>query len=249
MQKIAVFDIDGTVYTNTLSFELGKYIAEKEGFEDELSEVLFAQRQARARETTESYWIYNKTIIKVLETMLQKVSPSALEQHVTSFLALQSDSCYVYPLQLIDACKKEGRVLIAISGSIRNIVEPFAQKLGFVDIIASELEVKDSHFTGKRKTETHKGKDEILRQLVAEKQYTFDDSIGVGDTHRDASFMQLVARPIAFNPNAALYEIAEAHNWEIVLERKNMIYEMKKRGTYYVERAYPCRGAHTEHTR
>ncbi|HYH75042.1 MAG TPA: hypothetical protein VD735_03700, partial [Candidatus Saccharimonadales bacterium] len=41
---------------------------------------------------------------------------------------------------------------------------------------------------------------------------------------------------IAFNPNAALYEAAEERGWDIVLERKNMIYELAPGAEGYVLR-------------
>lgn len=46
--------------------------------------------------------------------------------------------------------------------------------------------------------------------------------------------LSVTERPIAFNPNAALYDEAQKHGWKIVLERKNMIYEMDKNGEGYV---------------
>jgi len=38
----------------------------------------------------------------------------------------------------------------------------------------------------------------------------------------------MVEKPIAFNPDKELYEIAAKTSWKIVLERKNMIYELEK---------------------
>jgi len=54
-----------------------------------------------------------------------------------------------------------------------------------------------------------------------------DNSYGVGDTESDASFLKMVENPIAFNPNQNLKEIAEKNNWKIVVEKKDVIYDIK----------------------
>lgn len=40
--------------------------------------------------------------------------------------------------------------------------------------------------------------------------------------------LELVDRPVAFNPNDELFEVAQARGWEIVIERKNVAYQLKK---------------------
>jgi hypothetical protein len=67
----------------------------------------------------------------------------------------------------------------------------------------------------------------LVKNIVKEHGFTLDGSYGVGDTHRDSSLLKLVDNPIAFNPNAALYDTAIENGWPIVVERKNMIYEMQ----------------------
>jgi phosphoserine phosphatase len=49
----------------------------------------------------------------------------------------------------------------------------------------------------------------------------------VGDTESDASFLELVENPIAFNPNFNLKKIAEENDWKILIEIKVVVYEMR----------------------
>lgn len=168
-----------------------------------------------------------------------------------NLLKHKSDYCYAYTTQLIKQFKAEGRTLVTISGSIADIVEPFAKSVGFDYVVASGLEVKDGAFTGERATETKQGKDKILRDLATEHGLSLKSSIGVGDTHRDIPMLAVTEHPIAFNPNAALYEEAEKHGWKIVLERKSMIYDLEKTdGVYIVTSARPIfDDGHQEHLR
>lgn len=251
MTKIAVFDIDGTVYREAMSFIVAEELIERHDFAAEAAELAEARHTYKSRGSTEAYWTYNKTILNIFKRILLRTTPEQLEEAIGDLLATKHTYCYAYTTQLIKQLKAEGRTLIAISGSIANIIEPFATSLGFDYVVASGLEIVDGAFTGERATETKHGKDQILRDLVAEHNFSLTDSIGVGDTHRDTSFLRVTEHPIAFNPNAALYEEAQKNGWDIVLERKNMVYELRSNnGEYMVTTARPLYDDnHQEHLR
>lgn len=227
MTKIAAFDIDGTVYREAMSFIVAEELLAGPDFKEEAAHLAAARHTYKSRGSTEAYWAYNKTILDVFKKALRHTTPAQLNEVIANLLKHRSDYCYAYTVQLIKQLKEKGRILVAISGSIANIVEPFARSLGFDYVVASGLEVIDGKFTGERATETKQGKDKILKGLIAQHGLTLQDSIGVGDTHRDIPMLTATEHPIAFNPNAALYEEAQKHGWKIVLERKNMIYELE----------------------
>jgi phosphoserine phosphatase len=52
------------------------------------------------------------------------------------------------------------------------------------------------------------------------------NSIAVGDTESDIPMMRLAADAIAFNPNQKLYRYAKKKGWKIIVERKDVIYEL-----------------------
>ena len=191
MTKIAVFDIDGTVYREAISFIVAEELLTGPGFEEESTMLAAARHAFKARGSTEAYWEYNKTILDVFKKALRHTTPERLKEVIADLLKNRSDYCYAYTIQLIKQLKDEGRTLIAISGSIADIVEPFARSVGFDYVVASGLEVKDGKFTGERATETKQSKDVILRNLAAEHGFTLDESIGVGDTHRDIAMLRL----------------------------------------------------------
>jgi len=251
MSKIAVFDIDGTVYREGMSFIVAEELLTGPEFAEEAKTLAEARHIYKARGSTEAYWVYNKTILEVFKKVLRHTTPAQLNEVITNLLKHKSDYCYAYTTQLIKQFKAEGRTLVAISGSIADIVEPFAKSVGFDYVVASRLEVKDGAFTGERTSETKQGKDKILRDLASEHGLSLEDSIGVGDTHRDIPMLTVTEHPIAFNPNTALYEEAERRGWKIVLERKNMFYELEKvNGSYILTKARPIfDDNHQEHLR
>jgi HAD superfamily hydrolase (TIGR01490 family) len=240
MTKIAVFDIDGTIYREAMSFIVAEELLSRYDFPEENRLLDKARHTYKSRQSTEAYWAYNKVILDIFKQVLRQTTPEQLKKVVTDLLTNKQDYCYASTTQLMRQFKEEGRTLIAISGSIADIIEPFAKSLGFDYVVASGLEIKEGKFTGERATETKHGKDQILRELVKKHGLTLEDSFGIGDTHRDLPMLAVTEHAIAFNPNAALYAEAEKRKWKIVLERKNMIYELVP-GTagYVLQKARP----------
>lgn len=246
--KFAVFDIDGTVHRDAMSFIVAEPVIAQFGTVSEQDELKEAIDTWKSRGSTESYWAYNKTILRLFEDVLPRVPIEQFRKIVDEVIRDSGSHVYAYTTQLIKDLKSDGFKLIAISGSIKDIVEPFALRQGFDIVVASGLEIVEGKLTGKRVAQTNKSKHELLAQIITEHGLSMEGSVAVGDTHRDISILEMVERPIAFNPNAALYEEAEKNGWEIVIERKNMVYELENHdGKYAVKSAHPIYdGAHNE---
>jgi len=82
-------------------------------------------------------------------------------------------------------------------------------------------------YTGKLKYSYSVFDKRFLVQHVLEKYpVTLKGSVGVGDTEGDISMLEMVDRPIAFNPSAGLYKVAKKRGWEVRVERKDVIYRI-----------------------
>jgi phosphoserine phosphatase len=103
-------------------------------------------------------------------------------------------------------------------------VARFSQHWQFDAFIGQTYHQKDGIFTGEI-TKTHDEKDSLLEPLIKQYDLMMKDSIAVGDTEGDITMLKLVDRPIAFNPNRKLYEHSVSQSWEIIVERKDMIYK------------------------
>jgi len=66
----------------------------------------------------------------------------------------------------------------------------------------------------------------ILKRAVERSKLTLDGSVGVGDTENDISFLELVENPVCFNPDQKLYRHAKRNKWKVVVERKDVIYDL-----------------------
>ena len=66
----------------------------------------------------------------------------------------------------------------------------------------------------------------ILKRAMEKENLMLEHSIGVGDTESDIAFLEMVAQPICFNPNKKLYRYAKRMGWKVVVERKDVVYEL-----------------------
>jgi phosphoserine phosphatase len=122
--------------------------------------------------------------------------------------------------------------LIALSGSEQYSVEKFTKQLGFDLSIGETYHQTNGYMTGQIE-EVFNNKDVFLKKYVAEHDLTYKNSYAIGDSKADAKMLELVDNPIAFNPEDRLYKIAKDNGWKIVVERKNVIFELEhKNGTY-----------------
>ena len=233
-QKFAAFDIDGTLFRSGLHrevcYELTKMgkVPESVG-----SELTAKHRQWRHRLHGNAFEEFERTVVEYFDALTTQIKVADYDEAVKHVLEKKAENVYVYTRDLLKQLKSEGYFLVAISGSQIELVEPFARKYGFDAWVGQEWERGTEFFTGNI-TKTHTGKDKIIKKLLDEHNLTLKGSVGVGDSNGDTGMLGLVDHAIAFNPTAELYEKAIKSNWDIVVERKNMIYRLSPNDGQYV---------------
>jgi phosphoserine phosphatase len=108
-----------------------------------------------------------------------------------------------------------------------------ADYYGFDDHAATSFGVENGHFTGAKELSIGK-KPELLSGLIKKHGASSEGSLGVGDSEGDISMLNTVEQPIAFNPSKKLFGHAQEQGWKIVLERKNVVYELRSENGKYV---------------
>jgi phosphoserine phosphatase len=66
----------------------------------------------------------------------------------------------------------------------------------------------------------------VKRVFDRHPELTHEGSIAIGDTDGDIPLLENVDLPICFNPNQALYDHAKRQGWQVVVERKDVIYKL-----------------------
>lgn len=225
-QKFAVFDIDGTIFRSSLLIELVEAL---------IQEGYFPASARKNYEIELNLWqdrkgSYDDYIRKVIETYVSHVKGLPLGEVIEvaeRALLFKKNRVYRYTRDLVEKLQKD-HFMLAVSHSPYHIVEPFARAMGFNKVYAFLYEIDDDGFlTGNvQYQDLILRKDLILQRAIEKENLTLAGSVGVGDTDSDAPMLKMVKRPIAFNPNSGLYKIAKRNRWEIVVERKDVIYKI-----------------------
>jgi HAD superfamily hydrolase (TIGR01490 family) len=236
-KPFAVFDIDGTIIRWQLYHALADELA-KAGHLDpkEFDKVRIARMAWKKRERETSFNDYEQTLVNLIDRAITNIRAEDLQAACRSVLLEYKDQVYIYTRDLIQDLKTKNYLLFAISASQAEIVELLAGYYGFDDYGGSIYEVKNGYFTGRKDVLVSERKPVHLQKLVAKHGADWTGSVGVGDSESDIPMLSMVEQPIAFNPTQKLYEHATQNAWQVVVERKNMIYKLEPRdGKYQLE--------------
>ncbi len=226
-KPVAVFDIDGTVFRSSLVLELVERLIEESVF----------PKEARGEfEEERVKWLdrkgdYEKYIGKVVESFAQHIKGKSYEEVSNiagEIIEEKKGRVYRYTRDLIKEVKKKKYFLLAISHSPKFIVDGFGYEMGFDKTYGTFYTSGASEkFTGLiEEKDLIFNKAAVLQRAIRKEGLTLEGSVGVGDTESDIPMLEMVERPIAFNPNEALYKHATKRGWEVVVERKDVIYEL-----------------------
>jgi HAD superfamily hydrolase (TIGR01490 family) len=230
MKKIPVacFDIDGTIFRSSLLIELVEQFVKEGVFPHDAKDDYLAQHQAwQSREGT--YEVYIQALIDTFISHLKGVHYGELADIGRRVVAVHSKHVYRYTRDLLAELKEQGYYTIAISQSPKTILDEFCAQYGFDKVYGRMYEIgPQDRFTGVCVDEhLIQNKANILKRIFERHpELDADNSIAVGDTEGDIPLLETVSRPICFNPNQNLYAHAKRMNWDVVVERKDVIYKI-----------------------
>lgn len=232
-KKFAVFDFDGTLIRWQLYHAVVDQLA-KEGLvnQESYQHVLKSRFRWKTRESHNAFREYELELVNCYEKTLPLLTQKQLDNAINQVFEEHKKQVYVYSRSLLKDLKAKNYFLIAISGSHREIVELIAKHYGFDDWVGTKFEKINGKFSGKYRLAARE-KDIILKKLMTEHGLTKYGSLAVGDSESDIAMLELVENPIAFNPSEKLYTHAKKHGWKIVIERKNVVYELNLAGKFY----------------
>ena len=227
-KKIAVFDIDGTLYRWQLFHELVEELTKADVFPDNtFREVDTAWNDWRSGAL--HFHGYESLVIETLMKYLPLVPIKTFEAACDKVIAQSSHKLHAYPKQLLSNLRADGYTIVAISGSQQELLDRFAKKHDIDIAVGAVYERKDGHFTGETSRITIGRKAVILQELVKEHGFTLEDSVAIGDSDGDIELLSSVEKPIAFNPSEGLFEHAKLAGWSMVIERKNIAYRLERK--------------------
>jgi HAD superfamily hydrolase (TIGR01490 family) len=233
-QPFAVFDIDGTLIRWQLYHSIVSRLATKGLLSADADKTIRTARMAwKTRAQDDSFKQYEHAVVQAYNLAITNLAVSEYLAVVDEVFAEYKDQTYRYTRDLIAQLKQQNYLLFAISGSQQEIVDKLAAHYGFDTAVGAVYEQQNGSFTGHVETPAL-GKEKHLTRLLETYHPTHTGSIAVGDSESDIALLRAVEQPVAFNPNAGLYATAKASGWKIVVERKNVTYELQEHHGNYL---------------
>src|ERR1043166_964022 len=225
--KVAVFDVDGTIFRSSLLIQVVDQLIRDGVFPEDVQKS-YAKEYERWLDREGSYQDYIDGVVRAFRQHLRGVHYGDLADAAEKVVAAQWKRTYRYTRELLQELKEKGYFLLAVSHSPKTVLDKFCPRLGFDKSYGIVYEIGPTDkFTG-AVIDEHLiyNKANILKRAMEKENLKLAYSVGVGDTETDIPILEMVAKPICFNPNQNLYRHAKREGWQIAVERKDIIYDL-----------------------
>ena len=216
--KLALFDLDNTLLSGDSDFEWAQFLISRGVLDREVHE-------ARNREFYEQYKAGTLDIHAFLDFQLKPLGrhPRAqLEAWHREYMAE-----HIRPMitdrarALVKKHEEDADLLAIITATNRFVTAPIAREFGIENLIATEVEEIDGHFTG-RGTGIPCFKEHKITRLemwLAERRLLWEDiseSWFYSDSLNDIPLLAKVSHAVAVDPDDTLRAHAAAAGWPII---------------------------------
>jgi len=144
------------------------------------------------------------------QARVRAITEEALESVVEPLL-------YAEALELIAGHRQAGRMVVLVSASPEEIVQPLARYLGIEHSIATRALVdEDGRYTGEMAFYAFgQAKVEAMQALAARHGLDLSASWAYSDSATDLPMLEAVGHPVVVNPDRALARVAAERGWEV----------------------------------
>jgi len=234
MKNIGVFfDIDGTLYRDSLMVEHFKRLIKYEVIDPAIwhnvAKSAFHDWDMRQG----NYDNYLNEVAQIYLKSMKGLNRNHMDFISNQVINLKGDRVYRFTRDRINWHKAQGHIVIFISGSPDYLVSKMAEKYGATDHKGTEYIVnEDNNFTGEIiQMWDSDSKQAAIIEFVEKYDIDLDESFSYGDTNGDFSMLKLVGNPIAINPVRELLQNIRndrelRKKTTIVIERKDVIYKL-----------------------
>jgi HAD superfamily hydrolase (TIGR01490 family) len=211
----AFFDFDQTLL-DTESSRLGfKYLWERR-----LISLGFILKVMAANFFYKRHWMSDETIAAIMLKFYHKKRLEEFQLGAAAFYQEQlKPRLAPNILKRVEQHHQEGHALVLISGSIRYLLEPVVEDLGFDHLLCTDLEVgPDGLLTGKAKGPLclDSTKRVLSEKLAEEAHIDLASSYAYGNHQSDLPLLELVGHPYAVEPTEPLKNVALKNEWPIL---------------------------------
>ena len=140
---------------------------------------------------------------------VKQVVTEVLEEVITPLI-------YAEAMELIDSHRNAGRLIVIVSSSPEEIVEPLAKMIEADEWIATRPTIVDGKYTGELDFYAFgPGKPEAMKELAVRVGIDLERSYAYSDSDTDLPMLESVGHPVVVNPNKHLRAVAVERGWKI----------------------------------
>ena len=215
-RNLAIFDLDNTILNGDSDYSWINFLIEKrlvDKDESERKNKYFYDQYYQGKLNYDEWAEFALTTIKGKK-------PEEIEDILSKFLSeIIEPMINIYALKLLHDHTHNNDIMLLASATNSVIVEPIAKRLGFKNIVSTEVEIIDEIYTGKvlgipalSEGKLIKVKEWMLQNSIE----SFDNTSFYSDSINDLPLLAAVSKPVAVNPDDMLREECRKRSWEII---------------------------------
>ena len=215
-RNLAIFDLDNTILNGDSDYSWINFLIEKrlvDKDEYERKNKYFYDQYYQGKLNYDEWAEFALTTIKGKK-------PEEIEDILSKFLSeIIEPMINIYALKLLHGHTHNNDIMLLASATNSVIVEPIAKRLGFKNIVSTEVEIIDEIYTGKvlgipalSEGKLIKVKEWMLQNSIE----SFDNTSFYSDSINDLPLLAAVSKPVAVNPDDMLREECRKRSWEII---------------------------------
>ncbi|TQI66529.1 HAD-IB family hydrolase [Clostridium sp. KNHs216] len=234
MKRIAAFfDIDGTISREGLISEMFKKMIKYELIDNSKWDNEVEPAFTRWDKRVGDYDIYLQKMVDIYTETVKNTSAFHIAYIAKKVIEQKGERVYTYSRERIRWHKKQGHIVIAISGSPIELVSEVSRMYGMDDYRGTIYQVgKNGSYNGEIiPMWDSQSKRKAVLEMAEKHDIDLSQSYAYGDTNGDYSMLQLVGNPVAVNPTRELLSHIEnddqlKEKFTVIVERKDVTYRL-----------------------
>jgi HAD superfamily hydrolase (TIGR01490 family) len=212
---LAIFDLDNTLLNGDSDYLWGQFLAQQGqvdgAFYEKENQRFYDEYVAGTLDIYEFLEFSLAPLSKLKMSELKKLHSQFMDERIRPIITTKSRA-------LIQKHIEQEDTLLIITATNLFITAPIAEELNIPNILATEPELINNHYTGKVSGTPcfREGKVDRLKIWLKETGMNLADSYFYSDSHNDLPLLEMVTKPIAVDPDETLRSHAEMRGWEII---------------------------------
>lgn len=215
MKRLALFDLDNTLLNGDSDYAWGCFMVRKNLVNGALFEAenrRFYQNYLDGVLDIQAYLEFQLAPLAGMDrTQLDGWHAVFMEEMIEPIILPKAEA-------LLRSHREAGELLAIVTATNRFVTGPIARRLGVEHLLATELEEREGHFTGRPAGVPcfQQGKVTRLKAWMEENRYSLKGSCFYSDSRNDIPLLAMVENPVAVDPDPVLRAHAEAMGWPVI---------------------------------